>query len=153
MSGNLDGFDANTVDPTSSFDPIPKADYLLIITESGFKPTKANDGEYLQFSLEVMEGEHKGRILFDRLNLKNSNETAVKIAQSTLSAVCHATGVMKPKDSSELHNKPMMVSVGVEERKDKPGSFSNVIEGYAAVGSAAAKPAASSNEKKPPWKK
>jgi hypothetical protein len=154
-SGNLAGFDATTVDPDVGFDPIPANDYLAMITDSEFKDTKAGDGQYLQCTLEVLEGEFKKRLLFDRLNLNNSNETAVKIAQSTLSAICHAVGIMKPKDSSELHGKPMMIKVGLEERNDKPGSFSNRIKRYAAVDGSSAKASStgSADSAKPPWKR
>lgn len=158
MSGNLDGFDATTVDPEVGFDPVPAATYLIMATDSEFKNTKAGDGEYLQFTFEIMEGEYKKRLLFERLNLKNSNETAVKIAMSTLSAICHAVGIMKPKDSSELHGKPIMAAVELEERNDKPGSYSNRIKKYEAVGSGSAsakktKSGTDKDNKAPPWKK
>ena len=37
---NLNNFDANTVDPTTTFDPIPAGKYVAAITESEMKPTK-----------------------------------------------------------------------------------------------------------------
>jgi hypothetical protein len=155
--GNLAGFDATDVDPNVGFDPIPANDYLAMIIESEFKDTKDKSGQYLQLTLEIMEGEFKKRLLFDRLNLMNSNETAVKIAQSTLSAVCHALGIMKPNDSSEFHGKPMMITVGLEERNDKPGSYSNRVKKYEAVGGSGNKSTSTEGAKtdaaKPPWRK
>jgi len=157
MAGNLDGFDANKVDPNVGFDPIPSGEYTCIMTDSEFKDTKSGNGEYLQCTWEVIEGEYKKRLLFDRLNLKNPNETAVKIAMGTLSAICHAVDVMKPKDSSELHGKPCVVKVAVEERSDKPGSFSNVVKGYKAVGGNGSAPTAKEEKggdaSVPPWKR
>jgi hypothetical protein len=159
MSGNLDGFDATTVDPNMGFEPVPKNDYLSMMTDSEFKPTKANDGsEYLQCTWEILEGEYKKRLIFGRLNVRNKSDAAVKIAEGELSAICHAVGVLKPKDSSEFHGKPAILSVDIEERNDKPGSFSNVIKDYSAVGSAQAQPTGSKTETttdpaKPPWKK
>lgn len=38
---DLRGFDAQTVEPNDSFDPLPNGDYLCIITASEMKPTKA----------------------------------------------------------------------------------------------------------------
>jgi hypothetical protein len=153
--GNLSGYDANDFDPNgANFDPLPKNDYLAEITASEFKATKNNDGEYLQLTFCVLDGEFKGRTLFDRLNLKNANETAVKIANSTLSAICHSVGVMRPNDSAELHGKPIVISVDVEERNDKPGAFSNRIKGYKATNAVASAPvAATKDAKTPPWKK
>lgn len=87
---NLDGFDANTVEPTS-FDPIPAGDYVAVIIESQMKATKASTGSYLQLEFEIIEGEYKGRHPWARLNLNNPNETAVKIARGELSAICKDT--------------------------------------------------------------
>jgi len=38
---NLNGFDANQVDPAATFDPVPAGKYVAVITESEMKPTKA----------------------------------------------------------------------------------------------------------------
>jgi hypothetical protein len=149
-------FDASVVEPTTDFEAIPKGDYLAMVVDSEDKPTKSGDGKYLQLTLEILDGDHKGRRLWDRLNLWNKNETAVKIAQGSLSALCHAVGVLRPKDSAELHGKPVTIKVIVEERNDKPGVFKNEIKGYAAVGAASKAPATSAPaaaSTRPPWKK
>ncbi len=126
-------FNAASVAPATAFEAIPAGNYAAIITESAMKPTKRGDGEYLQLTLQIIDGEHSGRKLFDRLNLNNPNATAVDIAQRTLSAICHAVGVMKPQDSAELHDIPMQVRVGVEKNASD-GTNSNVIKGYATAG-------------------
>lgn len=126
-------FDATTVAPATAFEAIPAGNYTAIITESAMKPTKRGDGEYLQLTLQIIDGEHSGRKLFDRLNLNNPNATVVDIAQRTLSAICHAVGVMQPQDSAELHDIPMQVKVGVEKNATD-GTNSNVIKGYATAG-------------------
>ena len=163
---DLNGFDANTVEPMGegSYVVLPKGNYTAICVGTGWKPTKAGDGEYLQFDWEIVEGEHRGASQTSRLNLKNKNATAVKIAQSELSSICRATGVMRPRDSDEFRNKPITLKVDVEERKDKPGSYSNRIKGYASP-SAAPVPAptpaptptptqpAASNPALPPWRR
>ena len=126
-------FNAASVAPATAFEAIPAGNYAAIITESAMKPTKRGDGEYLQLTLQIIDGEHSGRKLFDRLNLNNPNATAVDIAQRTLSAICHAVGVMTPQDSAELHDIPMQVKVGVEKNASD-GTNSNVIKGYATAG-------------------
>ena len=96
------------------------------------KDTKKGDGKYLLLTYEVIEGDFKGRKIFETLNLVNSNQTAVEIAQRALSAVCRATGVLHPKDSSELHGKPLVISVGI--RAGSNGfEDKNVIKGYSRV--------------------
>lgn len=151
----LQGFNAAEIEPTGSYDPIPAGWYKVVFTSAEEKPTKAQTGSYLQLSVEVIEGEHQGRKLVERLNLNNPNQTAVEIAQRTLSAICRAIGVMTPRDSSDLLNKPLMAKVAV---KPAEGAYSasNEIKGYEAPNSAgmatppAAAPVASST---PPWKR
>ena len=153
--GNLDGFDANEHEPNTGFEPVPAGEYVAVMTDSEFKPTKAGTGEYLECKWQVIEGEHKGSIVFDRLNLKNPNDTAVKIACGTLSAICHAVGVLKPKDSEELHGKPVLMKVALREREDKPGEYSNDVKSYKPVDGKSGKAESKSDgdSSRPPWKK
>ena len=153
---NLNGFDANQVDPATSFDPIPAGKYIAAITDSEMKPTKNGAGNYLQLTFTVLEGEYKNRVLWARLNLNNPNATAVKIARGELSAICRAVGVMQPKDSVELHNIPLQITVKLKKRQDTD-ELTNEIKGYAAKASAAATPqqapATSVDNNTPPWKR
>lgn len=146
--GNLQGFNAEKVEPQGSFDPIPAGWYTCMITDSEMKPTKSGAGEYLQLRLDVIDGEHENRVIFDRLNLVNDNQTAVDIAQRTLSSICHAIGVLEPQDSSDLHDKPMRVKVSVRPAGNGYDA-SNEVKGYAAVEGAGT--AASPAKPKKPW--
>lgn len=156
---DLRGFDAQTVEPNDSFDPIPNGDYLCIITASEMKPTKAGDGAYLELELQVIEGPYQGRKLWDRLNLNNANETTVKIAKGTLSAICRAVGVLQPTDSCELHDLPLVAKVACRKRDDTE-ELTNVIKSYKKRDAVAAAPASSPAPAKaaatsstPPWKR
>jgi len=135
----LNGYDANKHEPLNDFGVIPKGDYLAIATNSSMKPTKAGTGFYLEIEWEILEGEHKGRKLWSRLNLDNPNPTAVQIANRELSSICRAVGVMKPKDSEELHNKSIVLKVVVAKRRDN-GEPESRIKGYEAAGSSVPSP-------------
>lgn len=147
---SLNGFDASQVPEQQSFDALPEGQYVVIATASEMKPTKNGQGQFLQFTFEVLDGPCKGRKLWARLNLVNQNQTAVDIAQRELGAICRAVGVIKPNDSAELHNRPLLVTVAVEvdDRKRE----SNVIKKYEPVNGgapmAAAAPAAAAPA---PW--
>ena len=143
----LDGFNANDFAPTQTYEPIPEGSYKAVITESEEKPTKAGTGSYMQLTVEIIDGQHSGRKLIDRLNLNNPNKVAVDIAQRTLSSICRATGVMTPTDSQELHDKPMMVKVVIRPAQGEY-SASNEIKSYMVGESIPAQPATSS---KPSW--
>jgi hypothetical protein len=148
---NLNGFDARTVDPNADFEPIPAGKYVAAITESELKETKSGSGQYLQLTFTVLEGEYKNRVLWARLNLDNPNATAVKIARAELSAICHAIGVLAPKDSVELHNLPLLITVKLKKRQDT-GELTNEIKGYAKKEAAAGVPQ-QATDNTPPWKR
>ena len=150
----LNGFNAADVEPTAEYTPLPAGWYKAVFTASEEKPTKAQTGSYLQLTAEIIEGEHQGRKLIERLNLNNPNSTAVEIAQRTLSGICRAVGVMTPRDSSDLHDKPFMVKVAVKPADGAYGP-SNDIKEYAApnsTGPATSAPAAAASST-PPWKR
>ena len=126
--GNLNGFDANKYEPSTSFDPLPAGWYEAFISNSEMKPTKSGSGKYLQLELEVMGPSHPGRKVWDRLNLVNPNDQAVQIALATLSSICRAVGVLTPSDSAELHNKPLMIKLSVS--KDEQYGDRNEVKAY-----------------------
>ena len=152
----LNGFNAADIEPNASRDPIPAGWYKAVITESEEKPTKAQTGSYLQMTFEIVEGTHQGRKVFSRLNLNNPNTTAVEIAQRERSGICRAVGVLTPRSSQDLHDKPLSVKIKVTPARDgyEPG---NEISEYAAA-NAGTGGSATTGEKaagaaKPPWKK
>jgi hypothetical protein len=129
-------FNSNEVEPaTGRFELLPIDDYLAVITDSEMKDTKklktnGKPGRYLSLVFTVIEGDYKDRKVFVNLNLDNDNEKTVEIAQKDLSAICRATGILHPKDSSELHDKyPLVISVGI--RKGSNGyEDSNYVKKY-----------------------
>ncbi len=150
---NLGNFNANDVEPNTSFDPLPAGKYIAAVTASGMKPTKSGNGSYLEMELTVLEGEYKDRKVWARLNLNNPNATAVKIARGELSALCRAVGVMQPADSVELHNLPILITVKVKKREDT-GELTNEVKGYAKKEAAAGQPQqAPVTDDTPPWKR
>jgi hypothetical protein len=146
-------FDATAVAPREPMDVLREGDYPVLIEASEWKETKKRDGAYLELTLQVTDGEYKGRKLWDRLNLSNPNTAAVDIAQQTLSAICHAVGVLKVSDSAQLHDKPMVAKVKVKQGENGP---MNEIKGYkqlkaGVVGTVAPAPAAAAPAATAPW--
>ena len=123
-----------------------------MITDSEMKPTRNGDGRYLQLTFQILERPYKNRFVWARLNLHNANETAVKIVRAELSAICRAVGVMTPKDSCELHNLPLVITVKCKKRPDT-GEITNEIKGYSPKTAleTSAKPA--TGKPTPPWKR
>lgn len=149
-------FDATTVEPARAYEVVPAGKYVVQIVESEVRPTSNGDGQYLWLRLDILDGEHAGKPLFDRLNIINPNPKTVEIAQRTLSSICRAVGELSVSDSEELHFKPMVATVKVEPprvdpRTGKEYGESNGIKGYAPVnGSApASRPVASVPPQRP----
>lgn len=150
---NLQGFDANQVEPADDLEPIPVGKYVAVITDSEMKPTKSRTGNYLQLTFQIVEGEFANRLLWVRLNLDNPNATAVDIARRELSAICRSVGVLVPSDSTDLHNLPCMLTVKLKRRNDT-GELQNEVKGYAKVGATAEpKPASQISGTDAPWKR
>lgn len=150
------GFDANQVEP-NSFDLIPAGEYDAVITKSEVKPT-SRGGRLLKLQLQILNGTYQNRVLFDQLNLWNDNPQAVQIAKGTMSAICRAVNVLTPRDSSELHDKPLRVSVGIQKGKGEyEGQDQNRIKAYKprqagpAVAAAAPSPAMAATIAQQPW--
>jgi len=119
-------FDATSVEPTTAYELLPAGKYRAQIVESEMRVTRNGMGQFLWLMIDILDGEHKGRKIFDQLNLVNPNPTTVEIAQRTLSAICHATGKMHVSDSEELHLIPMTIQVKIKPPKNGYGE-SNAI--------------------------
>ena len=158
-------FDATSVEPTTAYELLPAGKYRAQIVESEMRVTRNGMGQFLWLMLDILEGEQKGRKIFDQLNLVNPNLTTVEIAQRTLSAICHATGKMHVSDSEELHLIPMTIQVKIKPPKNGYGE-SNAIaylppeKGAAAIArtaktasAAPATPAAPPKMASAPWNK
>ena len=149
-------FDATNVAPQESFSPIPAGTYVAQVIESEIKPTKSGTGQMMTLRWQILDGTFKGRLVFDRVNIVNQNPEAEKIGQRQLSAVCHATGVLKLQDTSQLHNKPCKIKVKVRQ-DDNYGDSNEVsgVEGVAAGSIPSAAPAANATPAAatPPWQK
>lgn len=108
-------FDANDVPAADPFEVLPDNTLVTaVLQRSEMKPTSKGDGHYLSLEFLVIEGKYEGRRFFDRLNLDNPNEQAVKIAERSLSALCRAAGKLKVSDSEELHDIPVVLKLGVD---------------------------------------
>lgn len=129
----MDGFDANKVDPSEPALPIPEGKYLATVFESARKDNKNGSGQHLEVKFRIQDGEYKNRVITNRFNLWHQSEKAKSISWGEMSALCRATGVMKPNDSSDLHNIPLEIAVGVTNPDDK-GRIYNEINGYAKRG-------------------
>lgn len=144
-------FDASKIEVNESYDVIPDNTIVnAVIISSEWKETKDKTGGYLALKYEIIDGIYKGRFIFENINLQNSNDKAVKIAQETLAKICNAIGKITVQNSEELHNIPMSLKLGVNPAQNGYEA-SNKIKSYSKIsGSVGVQPQA---ETKPPWAK
>ncbi len=149
---DLRGFNANNIESTNDYEPIPAGCYTAVVINSEMKTTKAGNGRYLQIVLQITEGEHRGRLLWVRFNIQNSNPQAKDIAEKELAALCKAVGVLTPNDSAELHDLPMTIHVRCKKRSDT-GEIVNEVKGYSKKESPPPAQTPASGSTTPPWKR
>ena len=137
-------FDASQVAPQASTGPLPAGVYLAHIVESDVQPLKSGNGEGLKLTFEIIDGQLKGRKVWENLNIRHTSEDTQRIAQSQLSALCHAVNVIKLMDTAALHFKPVRINVTVREAQGQYKA-SNNIKGYESAGGFSA-PAAAPRE-------
>lgn len=123
----------------SGWDPLPPGDYTACVTSTDLKATKAGNGEYIELTIEIMDGEFSGRKIWERLNVNNPSEQTVQIARSQLNQLATALGQVPLKDTDQLLEIPFTLTLDID-RKD---NTRNRVMGYSSASSAprkAAKP-------------
>lgn len=104
-----------------SFEPLPAGDYMMQVIESELKDTKSGTGQQLVLTLEVVDGPLANRRVWDRLNIRNQNADAQRIAQRALADLCLAVGVAQLRNSEELHFRPFIGRIAI--KADKTGQY------------------------------
>lgn len=163
-------FNAADVAPSEAMEALPAAWYPVAITDGEVKVNDGGNGRRLAITWTVLEGQYKGRKVFDGFNFIHSNPQAQEIGQRDLSAICHATGVLNISDISQLFNKAHQIKVDVEAARHvdadgntveqpvpngKTYAAKNRFKGakaYTATGATTAAPAAAAPKAAtPPW--
>jgi len=96
-------------------DPIPHGRYDARIIRSQFSPVATGR---LDLDFEIIGGEYDGHVIVKQLHLHSPSASAQRKARADLSRICMVVGVMAPKDSSELHDIPMVIHVGAAKRRN-----------------------------------
>ena len=92
-------------------DVIPAGRYMLHAIASDAEEASSGNGINAWFTMEVMDGEYKGRAFRHYINnVQHSNPTAQKIAQEELAEYCRAVNV-RAQDTADFHFKPFVGNV------------------------------------------
>lgn len=114
MAQLIQRFNAHEFDPTQGNPPLPVGRHPVVIADSEVKPTKGNDGGFLELTLKIIDGPAQGQTGPHRVNLYSSSQKAAEIAHRQMSAICHAIAVFDVSDTRVMHDKPFMVDVALQ---------------------------------------
>ena len=127
-------FNAAEIDTTSR-DAIPSGTYEAVVTDSEMRATKSGTGMGINLTFEILsDGPAKGRKVFAWINYENASAKAQQIGREELASLCKAVGVVELDDTVQLHNLPLLITVGV----DRNDPTRNVVKKYAAKAAATA---------------
>ena len=119
-------FNAAEVDTTSR-DAIPSGSYEAVVTDSEMRATKNGLGMGINLTFEIIsEGPAKGRKVFVWINYEHPKVEAQRIGREELATLCKAVGVTDLSDTVQLHNLPLLITVGL----DKNDPTRNVVKAY-----------------------
>lgn len=124
--------DLNGVEGTETFGSIPAGNYIAHIVNSVECFSKNTDNEGLSFTWQIMEGEYRGRLVFDRVWLAGSDKCK-EMGARRLKAIAVAGGHRNPNyigDSTELHGRVCQIKVGTREWN---GDIQNEVKSVSAV--------------------
>lgn len=142
-------FNAESIELTTR-GPVDPGVYEAVLVESEMKPTRSGGGIGINLKFEIIsEGPAKGRWVWTWLNYKHPNVEAQRIAQEELARLCKAVGVADLKDTEQLHNIPLFITVGI----DRADPARNLVKGYRAKSAPSAQPVQSGDPGSAPWRR
>lgn len=146
----LNHFDAASYPPRREHSTVPAGSYGVKVIHTEHNVNNAGTGSHERVDFEICDGDYAGRQIPTWLNLKHPNETTVRLAYRELAEICRAADVLQPKDTTELHGRPLTINVRVKKRRDT-GDLVNEISGYGPPEDPTAD--ATDNHDPAPWKK
>lgn len=108
------------------FPPVPAGEHIAVIEESEYIENREQTGMNLKLVWQIVDGPNKGSKLFEYLCLEHVKIGTKQQAWRTLNKINDICGFSAPdraKDSSQLHNIPMIIDVKCDIEKDFPNSI------------------------------
>jgi len=120
-------FNCNDAPPPEDFSPIPaNTEVVLSVIESETTEPNTNGNAFYRLKFEVLEGEHKGRIISDSYTYRSPNQKAQNIGLRKLRNVCESLGMAGFRTTSELHGKPMRAKLGLDKPNNNGDVYNNI---------------------------
>lgn len=121
----VEGFDPLTYEPTKDFEPVPPGEYPVLIELAEVQQNKKANGYFLKLQMAILDGEYKGRKVWDYINIQNPSEQCVAIAMGTLAAIGRALGIPNLNDEALLLNQVIIAHVKVSGEQNSVRTYSS----------------------------
>jgi hypothetical protein len=110
-------FYTNQLPKETTREALPAGQYISVLDKAEIKLTKAGDGQYINCQFKVVDGQHKGGVFFDIINIANPNQQAVEIGLARLNTILTIGGLNQCGSTEELEHARIhiLAVVGVEE--------------------------------------
>ncbi len=144
-------FDGSQYDKSQVNSPLPPNDYPYLIESAEVKNTKNGDGKYIELVLSVIEGQCKGRKVWDNINIENQSAKCTAIGRAHLDNLREALNIEGLSNTDQL----VRQSVIGETIVDKDGNnrikkFKSIQNSFVATPQTPATTQAPTGNK-PPW--
>ena len=124
----MDYAPGNTSTESKEYTLATPGKYKVEIIDSSEEMSAAGN-RYLKLKLSICDGgKFDGTWIWDNLNLYHPTESVQGLARQILGTISKACGIIGPKDTSELHFKPLTALLDVEPEGDYPAK--NVVKKY-----------------------
>lgn len=114
-------FNASQTEEVQEFDLIPAGEYPAIAIESEIKQHDSG-AQSLLITFQIVAGKYQNRKVWLRQNWLKKDRTPNAIGQRFLGDLCRSVGVMNPKDTCELHGRPVSIKLACKKEKDQEGN-------------------------------
>lgn len=148
---------------------IPKGDYTAEITRSEIKDfhwqNSGASGQELSLMFKIIEGEYAGRVIFANPQLSNNKfDSFVSQGRKLLAQIAAACSIKQLSDSTQLHDKPLQIKLGIEVSKNPQYEDKNIVQKVAPLAGGAPRPnftaqpqvpsaAAPAQDNRPAWER
>ena len=151
LGGNALQADNPEYQGSGSYDALPTGEYPAEIASAEIKPTKAGNGTYVEFVLEVVGDNFAGRKLWHRCNINNPNPKAVEIGMQQLAEVARACGVLALRNCDEVVGKFVKVKVIIKDDRNEVKRVSSYGTGVPTTTAAPPQAATTTAARPMPW--
>lgn len=127
QQNNVGGmFVDNNADVDSGSGELPKGRYPVRIVAAEYVENERKTGFILKLEHDILDGNYKGRKIFDNYNLQHSNEQTQRIAQSQYAKLCESAfgkGAARPTNPQLLIGAVYVIEWGKKRPKKRDNDY------------------------------